>query len=73
MKQLDRLIKLFLTGIVLSLSISLMAQNAPKLTKSNIKQVISAMTLEEKAKLVVGTGMNFQMPLERARGFSTYT
>ena len=62
MKQLDRLIKLFLTGIVLSLSISLMAQNAPKLTKSNIKQVISAMTLEEKAKLVVGTGMNFQMP-----------
>jgi len=62
MKQLDRLIKLFLTGIVLSLSISLMAQNAPQLTKSNIKQVISAMTLEEKAKLVVGTGMNFQMP-----------
>jgi beta-glucosidase len=62
MKQLDRLSRLFLIGIALSLSISLMAQNAPQLTKSNIKQVISAMTLEEKAKLVVGTGMNFQMP-----------
>jgi len=62
MKQVDRLTRLFLTGIALSLSISLMAQNAPQLTKSNIKQVISAMTLEEKASLVVGTGMNFQMP-----------
>jgi beta-glucosidase len=62
MKQLDKLTKLFLTGIALSLTIGLMAQNAPRLTKSNIKQVISAMTLEEKANLVVGTGMNFQMP-----------
>jgi len=62
MKQVDKLIKLFLTGMALSLSIGLMAQNAPQLTKSNIKQVISAMTLEEKANLVVGTGMNFQMP-----------
>jgi len=62
MKQVNKPIKLFLTGMALSLTISLMAQNAPQLTKSNIKQVISAMTLEEKANLVVGTGMNFQMP-----------
>jgi beta-glucosidase len=33
---------------------------APQLTKTNIKQVVAAMTLEEKAKLVVGMG--FKMP-----------
>jgi beta-glucosidase len=38
---------------------SVMAQNAPQLNSSNVKQVIAAMTLEEKATLVVGGGMNF--------------
>ncbi|MFL5811570.1 MAG: hypothetical protein ACJ749_18750, partial [Flavisolibacter sp.] len=33
-------------------------QNLPQLGKSPIKQVIAAMTLEEKAKLVVGNGFN---------------
>jgi beta-glucosidase len=35
-------------------------QSAIKLTSKNIKQVVAAMTLEEKAKLVVGMG--FKMP-----------
>jgi beta-glucosidase len=38
------------------------AQNSPKLTSSNIKQVIASMTLQEKARLVVGTGMFFELP-----------
>jgi beta-glucosidase len=39
-----------------------MAQTAPQLSKKNIKQVIAAMTLEEKAKLVVGAGRGFGPP-----------
>jgi beta-glucosidase len=34
------------------------AQSAPQLGKSSVKDVIGAMTLEEKAKLVVGNGFN---------------
>lgn len=33
------------------------AQNAPQLGKASIDEVIAAMTLEEKARIVVGTGM----------------
>ena len=33
------------------------AQDAPRLRKDNVKEVLSAMTLEEKATLVVGQGM----------------
>ncbi len=35
-------------------------EQAPQLGKASVKQVIAAMTLEEKAKLVVGMG--FKMP-----------
>jgi beta-glucosidase len=41
-------------------SLNIFAQNevnAPQLTKSTIKQVVAAMTLEEKVSLVVGTNM----------------
>ncbi len=36
--------------------------NAPQLGKATIKQVIAAMTLEEKAKLLVGAGRGFGPP-----------
>ncbi len=55
----------FYTQVMVALMIMaspVMAQNAPQLNKSNIKKVIAAMTLEEKASLVVGTGMNFGPP-----------
>jgi beta-glucosidase len=39
-----------------------MAQSAPKLGKATIKQVVAAMTLEEKAKLLVGAGRGFGPP-----------
>src|SRR5665213_760552 len=38
------------------------AQSAPQLGKATIKQVIAAMTLEEKAKLLVGAGRGFGPP-----------
>ncbi len=52
---------LLLTVLLLSFySSKLVAQNAPQLGKASVKDVIAAMTLEEKAKLVVGNG--FSMP-----------
>jgi beta-glucosidase len=63
MKNINKsTIRLLFMGIAISLTLSIMAQNAPQLNSSNVKKVIAAMTLEEKASLVVGTGMNFQMP-----------
>src|SRR5512133_3022927 len=53
--------KKFLISILFSLGIFMsgFSQNAaaPKLGKDPVKKVIAAMTLEEKAALVVGTGM----------------
>lgn len=40
-----------------ALSLSAMAQDAPQLGKASIDEVIAAMTLEEKAHLIIGTGM----------------
>jgi beta-glucosidase len=40
-------------------------KNLPQLGKSPLRQVIAAMTLEEKAKLVVGMGFRFQSPTPR--------
>jgi len=50
------------------------AQDAPQLGKASIKQVIAAMTLEEKAKLLVGAGRGFgapQLPARQARRDTT--
>lgn len=38
------------------------AQNAPQLGKSPVKDVVKAMTTEEKVKLLVGMGFNFPIP-----------
>jgi beta-glucosidase len=38
------------------------AQNTPQLGKATVKEVIAAMTLEEKAKLLVGAGRGFGPP-----------
>ncbi len=52
---------LSLTIILISFfSGKLIAQNAPQLGKASVKDIVAAMTLEEKAKLVVGNG--FAMP-----------
>ena len=51
----------FLTFLLLlQFSVNAQSGNALRLTKSNIKQVIQAMTLDEKVHLVVGNG--FRMP-----------
>src|SRR5215813_2090196 len=56
--------KRFFLSPVFFLSLSLFAQNSskalPQLGKNSIREVIAAMTLEEKAKLCVGNG--FHMP-----------
>ena len=54
-------------GITLVLSMFFMTfQAKPALAKSTdeqkIQQIISKMTLEQKAQLVIGTGMFFEMP-----------
>ncbi len=69
MKQKNlSLIHMCMMGILFGLVVHVMAQNAPQLNRSNVKQVVAAMTLEEKAALVVGTGMNFQMPPSAGEG-----
>ena len=48
-------------AIVIYLPVAIFAQEqAPQLGKASVKEVIAAMTLQEKAKLVVGMG--FKMP-----------
>lgn len=50
----------FLIGTFISFGQNGKPVNAPKLTATTIKQVIHAMTLEEKATLVIGTGMRME-------------
>ncbi|MCZ6818938.1 MAG: glycoside hydrolase family 3 C-terminal domain-containing protein [Calditrichaeota bacterium] len=57
MKHLNFTIRLFAALIVWA-SLS-QAQQTPQLGKSSAKDVIAAMTVEEKVNLVMGTGMNF--------------
>ncbi|MFL5738848.1 MAG: glycoside hydrolase family 3 C-terminal domain-containing protein [Flavisolibacter sp.] len=58
---MNKTIRLLLAAGLL-FSIRVMAQEAPQLGKAPLKSVIAAMTLEEKARLVVGTGMRFGPP-----------
>lgn len=55
---------LFAAGLLGTSSLLLQAQTSkvPQLGNATVKQIVGAMTLEEKASLVVGTGMNFAIP-----------
>jgi beta-glucosidase len=52
----------FLFIAVLLSSSLVRAQTSVVLSTMNVKQVIASMTLQEKARLVVGTGMFFELP-----------
>jgi beta-glucosidase len=57
--QLIRIMsKAIIAGVAGLLAVNAQAQ-APQLSKSSLKAVVKAMTLEEKARLVVGTGGDF--------------
>ncbi|HWB28646.1 MAG TPA: glycoside hydrolase family 3 C-terminal domain-containing protein [Chitinophagaceae bacterium] len=66
MKVSDFRIALCAAITVILFSAKLHAQTeAPQLGKSSVKDVVNAMTLEEKARLVVGMGFHFQSPVPR--------
>ena len=54
---------LFTTIICLSLFVQANAQRKPQLGKNTNEEVIKAMTLEEKARLLVGMGMKLPFPV----------
>jgi beta-glucosidase len=51
--------KLTILVLILTTGLACMAQTLPQLGKDPVKKVIGAMTLEEKANMVVGMGMRF--------------
>jgi len=61
-KSKNRLVKYISPALLCFFHSIAMAQTAPQLSKSNIKEIVAAMTLEEKAKLLVGAGRGFGPP-----------
>jgi beta-glucosidase len=60
--------KIIILTLTLSVGLISYAQTAPQLGKDPVKKVVAAMTLEEKATLVVGGGMRMPgAPRETAR------
>ncbi len=71
-KSNQRAMPFFALATALLLTTQTHAQaSAPQLGKAPVKDVIAAMTLEEKAKLVVGMGFRFQSPVPTRRDSST--
>jgi len=63
MKKVNAIAFIWILQFIITASmVQVQAQNLPQLGKSSVKEIISAMTLEEKARLVVGTGMSFELP-----------
>jgi len=56
---------------LLFLPASILAQQAPKLNTNNIDEVLKAMTLREKAMLLVGNANNFESSSAVAGGSAT--
>lgn len=65
--------KLFTICAALTCTSVMMGQSAPKLTANNIDEVVAAMTLHEKAQLVVGSGWGSMQSATGALGNNSTT
>lgn len=65
--------KLFTICAALTCTSAMMGQSAPKLTANNIDEVVAAMTLHEKAQLVIGSGWGSMQSATGALGNNSTT
>ena len=68
-KLIRTIAMVIISGAASSLNLDVNAQ-APLLGKSSVKAVVKAMSLEEKVKLVVGTGKEFSLDLDKDKNES---
>src|SRR5215470_8801601 len=63
LKRSSFVIRFVVTTLLLALPFVPQAQNStPQLGRDSVKSVVAAMTIEEKAKLLVGMGYNLDIP-----------